>query len=75
MLWLDDLDAFEKKLDEVEEKERLDEAGMNKKQSKALSAKAKALAGTLKKRAAAGKGTGDVFPDPNGVKVEFKVSW
>ncbi|XP_067621307.1 DNA topoisomerase 2 isoform X2 [Eurosta solidaginis] len=73
MLWLDDLDDFEKKLNELEERERLEELGVNKKQAKALSAKSKALAGTLKKRAAKG-GNEDIFPDPNGIKIEFKVT-
>lgn len=72
MLWLDDLDAFEKKLDEVEEKERLEESGMTKKQAKLMAAKAKATAGMLKKRSAK-SGNEDVRPDPNGIKVEFKV--
>ncbi|CAD6996884.1 unnamed protein product [Ceratitis capitata] len=71
-LWLDDLDDFEKKLNEIEERERLEEMGINKKQAKALTAKAKALTGTLKKRAAKG-GNENIFPDPNGVKVEFKA--
>ncbi|XP_054744997.1 DNA topoisomerase 2 isoform X2 [Anastrepha obliqua] len=72
-LWLDDLDDLEKKLDEIEDRERLEELGINKKQAKALSAKAKALSGTLKKRAAKG-GNENIFPDPNGVKIEFKVT-
>lgn len=75
MLWLNDLDDLEKKLDEVEEKERLEELGINKKQSKALSKSKAAAASLLKKRNAASKdGGGDVFPDPHGVKVEFKVT-
>lgn len=71
-LWLDDLDDFEKKLNELEERERLEELGINKKQAKALSAKAKALTGALKKRAAK-SGNENIFPDPHGVKIEFKV--
>ncbi|KAI9586703.1 DNA topoisomerase 2 [Glossina fuscipes] len=73
MLWLDDLDEFEKKLDEVEEKERLDELGINKKQSKALAKNKAASAAVLKKRGSA-KENSDVFPDPRGIKVEFKVT-
>ncbi|XP_005191756.1 DNA topoisomerase 2 [Musca domestica] len=73
MLWLDDLDELEKKLDEVEEKERLDELGINKKQAKAL-AKNKAAAAAATKKRGGDKGGADVFPDPQGVKVEFKVT-
>uniref|UniRef100_A0A1A9WKD3 DNA topoisomerase 2 n=1 Tax=Glossina brevipalpis TaxID=37001 RepID=A0A1A9WKD3_9MUSC len=72
-LWLDDLDAFEKKLDEVEEKERLDELGINKKQSKALAKNKAMVTSTLKKRGSV-KENIDIFPDPHGVKVEFKVT-
>ncbi|XP_075149508.1 DNA topoisomerase 2 [Haematobia irritans] len=72
-LWLDDLDEFEKKLDEVEEKERLDELGINKKQAKAL-AKNKAAAAAATKKRGGKDASGDVFPDPQGVKVEFKVT-
>lgn len=74
MLWLDDLDDLEKKLDEVEEKERLDELGINKKQAKAMSKNKAAAAGVLKKRNAGKDGGGDVFPDPHGEKIEFKVT-
>lgn len=74
MLWLDDLDEFEKKLNEVEEKERLDELGINKKQAKALAKNKAASAGVLKKRGASKEGNADVFPDPRGVRVEFKVT-
>lgn len=74
MLWLDDLDELEKKLDEVEEKERLDELGINKKQAKSLAKQKAAAAVTLKKRGANKDGNADVFPDPNGVKVEFKIT-
>lgn len=75
MLWLDDLDELEKKLNEVEEKERLDELGINKKQAKALAKNKAANAGGLKKRGANKEGANaDVFPDPRGVRVEFKVT-
>lgn len=73
MLWLDDLDELEKKLDELEEKERLDELGINKKQAKAM-AKNKAAAAAATKKRGGDKGNADVFPDPQGVKVEFKVT-
>ncbi|XP_046806449.1 DNA topoisomerase 2 [Lucilia cuprina] len=73
MLWLDDLDELEKKLNEVEEKERLDELGINKKQAKAL-AKNKATANAALKKRGNKDGNADVFPDPQGVKVEFKVT-
>ncbi|XP_055923521.1 DNA topoisomerase 2 [Eupeodes corollae] len=73
MLWLDDLDDLEKKMDEVEEKERLEELGINKKTAKAMASKAKANV-ALKKRGAAKAGKDDVFPDPRGVEVKFKLT-
>lgn len=73
MLWLNDLDDLEKKMDEVEEKERQDELGITKKTAKAMAAKAK-TAQLLKKRASTKAGKDDVFPDPAGVKVQFQVT-
>ncbi|EDW78045.1 uncharacterized protein Dwil_GK24224 [Drosophila willistoni] len=76
LLWLDDLDALEDKLNEVEEKERLEEQGINLKTAKALKSQ-KGAAGSKgrKAKSAAGSGaTGDVFPDPEGEHVEFKVT-
>ncbi|XP_013109080.1 DNA topoisomerase 2 [Stomoxys calcitrans] len=74
MMWLDDLDELEKKMDEVEEKERLDELGINKKQAKALAKNKAAAAAATKKRGSNKEGGADVFPDPRGVKVEFKLT-
>lgn len=75
-LWLDDLDELEKKLNEVEELERLEELGINKKTSKAMikTGKAAAASGALKKRGAKDLANMDVFPDKNGIKVEFKIT-
>lgn len=69
-IWVDDLDALEKKLNEIEEKERQDELGLNTKQAKAL-AKVKA-ANT--KRKSGGQGDGDIFPSKNAIKIKFKVT-
>lgn len=70
ILWLDDLEALEKKLNEVEEKERLEELGINKKSAKAIASKSRTGMG---KRKAAG-GNDDIYPATNGIKVEFKVT-
>ncbi|EDW13467.1 DNA topoisomerase 2 [Drosophila mojavensis] len=71
-LWLDDLDNLEQKLTEVEEKERLEEQGINLKQAKAMKGQ-KPAAGRAKK---GGKSAGnaDIFPDPIGERVAFKVT-
>ncbi|XP_068141065.1 DNA topoisomerase 2 [Drosophila tropicalis] len=76
LLWLDDLDALEDKLNEVEEKERLEEQGINLKTAKALKSQKGAAGskGRKAKSAAGGGATGDVFPDPEGEHVEFKVT-
>ncbi|KAH8404824.1 hypothetical protein KR222_004799 [Zaprionus bogoriensis] len=72
-LWMDDLDVLEAKLDEVEEKERLEERGINLKQAKALKGQKAATSGRAKK-AKASEGNADVFPDPEGERVLFKVT-
>ncbi|KAH8413018.1 hypothetical protein KR009_007451 [Drosophila setifemur] len=72
-LWLDDLDALEQKLNEVEEKERLEEQGINLKTSKALKGQ-KTTAKGRKVKGSAQPGVGDVFPDPDGERVQFKVT-
>ncbi|KAH8244800.1 hypothetical protein KR032_000475 [Drosophila birchii] len=75
LLWLDDLDALEQKLDEVEEKERLEELGINQKTSKAMKGqKGATTAKGRKVKGAAAQGGGDIFPDPEGEPVEFKVT-
>lgn len=72
-LWLDDLDVLEKKLNEVEKKERDEEMGSNKKTAKALAANAKGKPTTGRKRPE--KMTmNDIYPSADGEKVEFKVT-
>lgn len=72
-LWMDDLDVLEEKLNEVEEKERLEERGINLKQSKAIKGQ-KPAATTGRGRKAKAAGNEDVFPDPEGERVKFKVT-
>lgn len=69
-IWEADLEALEKKLDEVEEKERQEELGVNAKRSKQLAAK-QAASG---KRKRAGKANEEIYPSSDGIKVEFKVT-
>lgn len=72
-LWLFDLEALEKKLNEVEEKERQEELSTNAKASKAAKTKGKAAPSGGRKRAE--KSTvSDLYPSNDGVKVEFKVT-
>lgn len=69
-LYTEDLDEFMKALDDVEEKERLEESG----QKKATAAAKKAMAKkAIKKRTSTADGS-ELTPDPKGVKVEFKVT-
>ncbi|XP_045766849.1 DNA topoisomerase 2-like isoform X1 [Maniola jurtina] len=68
MLWREDLDALMLKLDEVEEKERQDEASVNKKGSKALMERIKAA--NKKSR----KSLMDIMPSENGRRIEPKIS-
>ncbi|XP_055299060.1 DNA topoisomerase 2 isoform X3 [Sitodiplosis mosellana] len=71
-LWEADLEALEKKLDEVEEKERQEELGTNQKTAKALAAN---VAATGKRKRAAAKGrNSEIYPSSDGIKVEFKVT-
>lgn len=70
-IWEADLEALEKKLNEVEEKERQEELGVNLKTLKAQAAKAQASG---KRKRAAAKGTGEIYPASDGIKVEFKVT-
>ncbi|BFF94070.1 DNA topoisomerase 2 [Drosophila madeirensis] len=74
MLWLDDLDALEQKLNEVEEKERLEEQGINLKTSKAMKSQKPTTAKGRKVKGSAAAPTGEIFPDPEGEHVEFKVT-
>lgn len=69
-IWEADLEALEKKLDEVEEKERQEELGVNAKTAKQLAAKAQAV-GKRKRQA---KGQGEIYPAADGIKIEFKVT-
>lgn len=71
-LWMDDLDNLEQKLTEVEDKERLEERGINLKQSKALKGQKAAATGRARKTKAAGND--DIFPDPEGERVRFKIT-
>ncbi|XP_052758891.1 DNA topoisomerase 2 isoform X2 [Galleria mellonella] len=63
MLWREDLDALLLKLDEVEEQERQEELGINKKTSKALAANKKNRKSLM-----------DIIPSDNGRRVEPKIS-
>ncbi|XP_013188614.2 DNA topoisomerase 2 [Amyelois transitella] len=63
MLWREDLDALLLKLDEVEELERQDELGVNKKTSKALAANKKNRKSLM-----------DIIPSENGRRIEPKIS-
>lgn len=69
-LWLEDLDELSKKLNEVEEDERLEEAGLKKKKV----AVKKELSGN--KRAASKKkgGRDETKPSDEGIEVKFKVT-
>lgn len=75
MLWLEDLEALEQKLTEVEQKERDDELGSNKKQMKAMSAVAAKGGGKgrgAKKSINVGT-TLDIYPAKDGELVVYKV--
>lgn len=72
-IWLADLEALEKKLDEVEDKERKEEMGINLKTSKQLAAK-QAAGGKRASKGAKAKGAVDILPARDGIKVEFKVT-
>lgn len=69
-IWEADLEALEKKLDEVEHKERQEELGINAKTAKAQAAKAAASG----KRKRSVKGKDEIYPASDGIKVEFKVT-
>lgn len=71
-LWVEDLDALEKKLNEVEKAERDEEAGTNKKSAKALAASSKAAATGRKRQEK--KTVNDIYPSADGERVEFKVT-
>lgn len=73
-LWLDDLQALEKKMDIVEEKERKDEAGVNAKTLKAMQSNVAKGKGRGQGKKSGGGATADIYPAAHGVKVEFKVS-
>ncbi|XP_034472434.1 DNA topoisomerase 2 [Drosophila innubila] len=71
-LWMNDLDALAQKLDEVEEKERLDEQGMNLKQAKSMKGQKQVIG--KGKKGKIGSAGGDIFPDPKGERVAFKIT-
>lgn len=68
-LWVEDLDAFMKKLDEVEHKERMDEQQTAKKMSKAVATSGKARGGVKVKH-----GKDETKPSDDGESVEFKMT-
>uniref|UniRef100_A0A6P4ERW4 DNA topoisomerase 2 n=1 Tax=Drosophila rhopaloa TaxID=1041015 RepID=A0A6P4ERW4_DRORH len=76
LLWLDDLDALEAKLNEVEEKERLEEQGINLKTAKAMKGQKATAPKARKAKVSMGgpAGSGDIFPHPDGERIEFKVT-
>lgn len=69
-IWEADLEALEKKLNEVEEKERQEELGTNAKKMKQLAAK---QANTGKRKRST-KANDEIYPSSYGIKVEFKVT-
>lgn len=72
MLWLTDLEALELKMDEVEQRERDDELGTNKKQVKAMAAAA-ASKGKGRAKKGANAGPVDIYPSASAIKVEYKL--
>lgn len=69
-IWVEDLDAFMKKLDEVEEKERMDEQQTTKKLSKAaVAVKGRGQKSTSKKSA-----SDETKPSDDGESVYFKIT-
>lgn len=73
-LWIEDLDALEKKLNEVEQKEREDESGTIKKTAKAMLAQSKGAKGAAGRKRPEKKSLNDIYPSADGEKVEFKVT-
>lgn len=69
-LWVEDLDAFMKKLDEVENKERLDEQQTVKKLSKAVAASGKSRNVKSTKKG----GADETKPSDDGETIKFKMS-
>lgn len=70
-IWMDDLDALEKKLNEVEEKERNEELGISTKQAKAIS---KIKAEKPKRGGKVQTSALEIFPSKDGIPVDFKVT-
>lgn len=71
-LWLEDLDELSKKIDEVEQAERLEEAGMSKKKKPV-----KKESGFGKMRAASSKkrfGKDETKPSDDGMEIAYKVT-
>lgn len=73
-LWLSDLEALERKLDEVEEKERQEELGVNMRTHKQTAPKQSAGTGKRKRTAGKGAAMSEIYPSNDGIKVEFKVT-
>lgn len=73
-LWVDDLDALEKKLNEVEQKERDDESGSMKKTAKAMVASSKGKVAASGRKRVEKKSANDIYPSADGERVEFKVT-
>lgn len=74
-LWLADLEALEKKLNEVEEKERQEELNTNAKAAKSVkSAKGKAAAGGGGRKRVEKSSVADLYPSEDGIKVEYKLT-
>lgn len=71
-LWLEDLDDLSKKIDEVEEAERLEEAGLNKKKKpvKKETAFGKMRTAASKKR----PGKDETKPSEDGMEIEYMVT-
>lgn len=70
-LWVEDLDAFIKKLDEVENKERMDEQQTAKKLSKTAAASGKSR--NVKSNKKSG-GADETKPSDDGEQIDFKMS-
>lgn len=70
-LWVEDLDAFIKKLDEVENKERMDEQQTAKKLSKTAAASGKSRNVKSNKK---GGGADETKPSDDGEQIDFKMS-
>lgn len=76
-LWVEDLDAFMKKLDEVENKERLEEQQISKKMSKSKAVASSSVKGrNIKGGGGGGKkgGLDETKPSDDGENIKFKLT-